>query len=188
MPATVPAEAPRRLGPSGASRAAPLALAVVSAHGPIAAVVVGCPPRSSGVAPIDTTESKHDADRSREADPMTTSSQIDSRSTLLGAGVEDEAGVRVVRLRGELDAFSAPSLRDDLHREVVARPAVLALDLSELAFLGVAGLSVLLETQRLADEAGTAMLLVGSAAPLVERLLGLVGWTVTADPVLRSPR
>jgi len=119
---------------------------------------------------------------------MTTSSQIDSRSALLGAGVEDEAGVRVVRLRGELDAFSAPSLRDDLHREVVARPAVLALDLSELAFLGVAGLSVLLETQRLADEAGTAMLLVGSAAPLVERLLGLVGWTVTADPVLRSPR
>jgi anti-anti-sigma regulatory factor len=106
---------------------------------------------------------------------MTISSQIDSRSALLGAGVEDEAGVRVMRLRGELDAFSAPSLRDDLHREVVARPAV-------------AGLSVLLEMQQLADEAGTAMLLVGSPAPAVERLLGLVGWTVTTDPVMRSPR
>ena len=119
---------------------------------------------------------------------MTISSQIDSRSALLGAGVEDEAGVRVVRLRGELDAFSAPSLRDDLHREVVARPAVVALDLSDLEFLGVAGLSVLLEMQQLADEAGTAMLLVGSPAPVVERLLGLVGWTVTTDPVTRSPR
>jgi len=126
---------------------------------------------------------------------MTISSHIDSRSALLGAGVEDEdededdaAGVRVVRLGGELDAFSAPSLRDDLHREVVARPAVLALDLSDLPFLGVAGLSVLLETQQLADEAGTAMLLVGSPVPLVERLLGLVGWTVTTDPVMRSPR
>jgi anti-anti-sigma factor len=118
---------------------------------------------------------------------MTTSSQIDSRSALLGAGVEDEAGVRVVRLRGELDAFSAPSLRDDLHREVVARPAVVALD-SDLEFLGLAGLSVLLEMQQLADEAGTAMLLVGSPAPVVERLLGLVGWTVTTDPVMRSPR
>jgi len=122
---------------------------------------------------------------------MTISSQIDSRSALPGTGVEAEdngAGVRVVRLRGELDAFSAPSLRDDLRREVVARPAVVALDLSDLEFLGVAGLSVLLEMQQLADEAGTAMLLVGSPAPVVERLLGLVGWTVTTDPVMRSPR
>ena len=118
---------------------------------------------------------------------MTISSQIDSRSALLGAGVEDEDDdVRVVRLRGELDAFNAPSLRDDLHREVVARPAVVALDLSDLEFLGLAGLSVLLEMQQLAGEAGTAMLLVGSPAPVVERLLGLVGWTVTTDPVMRS--
>jgi anti-sigma B factor antagonist len=126
---------------------------------------------------------------------MTMSSQIDSRSALLGAGVEDEAGVRVMRLRGELDAFSAPSVRDDLHREeVVARPAVVAFDLSDLSdlsdleFLGVAGLSVLLEMQQLADEAGAAMLLVGSPAPVVERLLGLVVWTATTDPVMRSPR
>ena len=117
---------------------------------------------------------------------MTTSSQTDSRSALPGAGVGDEAGARVVRLRGELDAFSAPSLRDDLHREVVARPAVVAVDLSDLEFLGVAGLNVLLEMQQLADEVGTAMLLVGSPPPLVERLLGLVGWTVTTDPLMRS--
>jgi anti-anti-sigma factor len=120
---------------------------------------------------------------------MTISSEIDSRSALLAGvedEVEDEAGVRVVRLRGELDAFSAPSLRDDLRREVVARPAVVALDLSELDFLGVAGLNVLLEMQQLADEEGTAMLVVGSPAPVVERLLGLVGWTVITDPVMRS--
>ena len=107
---------------------------------------------------------------------MTISSQIDSRSALLGTGVEDEACARVVRLR------------DDLRRKVVARPAVVALDLSDLEFLGVAGLSVLLDIQQLAGEAGTAMLLVGSPAPVVERLLGLVGWTVTTDPVMRSPR
>ena len=117
---------------------------------------------------------------------MTISSQIDSRSALLGAGVEDEAGARVVRLRGEIDAFSAPTLRDDLYQEVLARPAVVALDLSDLEFLGLAGLNVLLEMQELADEVGTAMLLVGSPPPLVERLLGLVGWTVTTDPVMRS--
>jgi anti-anti-sigma factor len=138
--------------------------------------------------PVDATGSKHATGLSGESDPMTTFSQIGRRSPLFGAGVQDEAGVRVVRLRGELDAFSAPTLRDDLEQEVVARPAVLALDLSDLAFLGVAGLNVLLETQQLADDAGTAMLLVGSPAPLVERLLGLVGWTVTTDPVTRSPR
>jgi anti-sigma B factor antagonist len=117
---------------------------------------------------------------------MTISSRIDARPALHVAGVEDEAGVRVVRLRGELDAFSAPRLRDDLHREVAARPAVVALDLSDLQFLGVAGLSVLVEMQQMADEAGTAMLLVGSPPPLVERLLGLVGWTVTTEPMMRS--
>ena len=70
--------------------------------------------------------------------------------------------------------------------QVMARPGMVALDLSDLEFLGVAGLSVLLDMQQLADEAGTAMLLVGSPAPLVERLLGLVGWRVTTDPVMRS--
>jgi anti-sigma B factor antagonist len=89
----------------------------------------------------------------------------------------------VVRLHGEIDAFTAPRLSHDLRREVEARPALVALDLSDLEFLGVAGLNLLLEAQQLADEGGTAILLVGSPAPAVERLLGLVGWTVTTDPV-----
>ena len=94
-----------------------------------------------------------------------------------------QAGDAVLRTFGEVLRSN-----DDLHREVVARPAVVALDPSDLEFLGLAGLNVLLEMQQLADEAGTAMLLVGSPAPVVERLLGLVGWTVTTDPVMRSPR
>jgi anti-anti-sigma regulatory factor len=61
---------------------------------------------------------------------MTMSSRVDALSAMLGARVE--AGVRVVRLRGELDAFSAQRLRDDLRREVEARPALVALDLSDL--------------------------------------------------------
>ena len=125
-------------------------------------------------------------DPSPDADPMTISSQIDSRHALLGAGVEDEARVRMVRLRGEIDAFSAPRLRDDLRREVDARPALVALDLSGLEFLGVAGLSVLLEVQQLADEQHRRAALVGPPAPPVERLLGLVGWPVTTDTARRS--
>lgn len=117
---------------------------------------------------------------------MTLSSQIGSRLAPVGAGVENTSSVRLVRLRGEIDAFNAPRLRHDLRREVKARPALVALDVSDLDFLGVAGLKVLLEAQQLADEGGTAMLLIGSPTPTVERLLGLVGWTVTTDPVRRS--
>ena len=61
---------------------------------------------------------------------------------------------------------------------------MVAVDLSDLEFLGVAGLSVLLEAEQFADERGTAVLLVGSPAPPVERLLGLVGWPVAADAVV----
>lgn len=97
---------------------------------------------------------------------------------LLGAGDRNGSRVRVVRLRGGIDAFSAPRLHLDLCREIEARPALVALDLSELEFLGVAGLNVLLEVRQLADEGGMTILLVGSPAPPVERLLGLVGWPV----------
>lgn len=110
---------------------------------------------------------------------MTSSSQIDTRPVPLSTSAEDVAGLRVLRIRGELDAFTAPSLRDDLRRELVAGASVLALDLSELEFLGVAGLNVLVEMQELADEVGAEMLLVGSPSPLVARPLGLLGWPVT---------
>lgn len=107
------------------------------------------------------------------------------RLAAVGAGGMSTTPVRLVQLRGEIDAFNAPCLRDDLRREVEARPAMVALDLSEVEFLGLAGLSVLLEVQQLADERGTTLLLVGSPTPPVERLLGLVGWTVTTGPERR---
>lgn len=118
---------------------------------------------------------------------MTTLSHIGARHARVAArdGVDHTAAVRLVRLRGEIDAFSAPYLRDDLRREVEARPALVAVDLSNLEFMGVSGLNVLIEVQQLADERGTALMLIGSPAPPVERLLGLIGWTITTDPTRR---
>lgn len=117
---------------------------------------------------------------------MTTLSLVGARHARGDDGVGHTTAVRLVRLRGEIDAFSAPFLRDDLRREVEARPALVAVDLSDLEFMGVAGLNVLIEVRQLADERGTALMLVGSPSPPVERLLGLIGWTVMSDPVTRS--
>jgi len=88
------------------------------------------------------------------------------------------AYVHVVRLRGEYDALTAPDLLRAIRDELAARPDVVAVDLSGVTFLGVAGLDVLLTMRQLAAADGSVLELVGSPPPIVARLLGLVGWSV----------
>jgi anti-anti-sigma factor len=92
------------------------------------------------------------------------------------------ADIRVLCARGELDSLTASNLQDDLRHELVGRPAVLAVDLSEVTFLGVAGLDVLQGIQQEAAKSGTALVFTGSARPGVARLLALVGWATTTEP------
>jgi anti-sigma B factor antagonist len=95
----------------------------------------------------------------------------------LRVALENVGGVRVVRIGGELDSFTAPLLREVLRGELVRRPPILAVDLSELEFLGVAGLDVLLTMWRVAQHGGTTLALTGTVWPRVARLLDLVGWS-----------
>jgi anti-sigma B factor antagonist len=44
---------------------------------------------------------------------------------------------------GEIDSITAPKLSTSLHRELERQPTVLVLDLTDVSFLGVAGLQVL---------------------------------------------
>jgi anti-anti-sigma factor len=91
----------------------------------------------------------------------------------------DLSDVRVLHLSGELDMLTAPYLWEDVRRLLVDASCGVALDLSELSFLGVGALKILDDLRRSAAELGQVLLLTGRLQPPVARLLGLVGWDVT---------
>jgi anti-anti-sigma factor len=88
------------------------------------------------------------------------------------------AHVHVVRVHGEYDALTAPDLLRAIRDELAARPDVVAVDLSGVTFLGVAGLNVLLTIRQVAAANGSVLELVGAPPPSVARLLDLVGWSI----------
>jgi|SRR5690349_14350913 anti-sigma B factor antagonist len=63
--------------------------------------------------------------------------------------IEERGGVWIVTLRGEIDAYSAPSLRDDLRELVEDRGAlVVVIDLASVTFLDSSGLGAIVGTLR----------------------------------------
>jgi anti-anti-sigma factor len=96
--------------------------------------------------------------------------------------VEDQAGTTTVRPAGPLDTATAPELLKALRHALIRRPTILAADLSDVEFLGVAGLEVLLRTRRVAGRGGTAFVTTGDPRPEVTRLLDIVGLGVTPLP------
>lgn len=53
----------------------------------------------------------------------------------------------VVTVSGEVDMLSAPRLAEAIHTALAARPAALIVDLSKVAFLASAGMTVLVTAQ-----------------------------------------
>jgi anti-anti-sigma factor len=92
---------------------------------------------------------------------------------------DDLLDIRVLHLSGELDMLTAPDLWEDVRRQLADAPCGVALELSELNFLGVGALKILDDLRRSAAELGRVLLLTGRLQPPVARLLGLVGWEVT---------
>ncbi len=80
----------------------------------------------------------------------------------------------MLALSGELDVVSAPELEQCLN-EVLAEPyALVKLDLSELAFVDSAGMSVLIKAKQDADSNGRTLVL-GRPTEQVHRVFALVG-------------
>lgn len=77
----------------------------------------------------------------------------------------------VLTVGGEVDAASAPQLRAGVERALGAEPPLLVLDLSDVAFFGSAGLSVLLS----AAEAMSPGVLRVVASPQVRRPIEVTG-------------
>ena len=89
----------------------------------------------------------------------------------------DRAGSRaVITVKGELDAYSAPSLDEEASRLLADDVSELVLDLSATRFLDSSGLRAILTAQRrLADRDGQLALRAPSEP--VRRLLDITGLT-----------
>ena len=94
-------------------------------------------------------------------------------------------GAVTVSVAGEVDTFTAPTLRSAVDAELVRRPPELVLDLRGVRFLGSAGLAALVETQKSADARGIVLRLIATTRPVTRPLevTGLLDlFTVTSDP------
>lgn len=69
--------------------------------------------------------------------------------TPLGVRMHWQGQDATVELDGELDCFTAPVLAAELARALPRKPARLVLDLSRLAFMDCAGVSVIVRARRM---------------------------------------
>ena len=103
--------------------------------------------------------------------------------------VSHGADARVVHVVGEIDTLTAPVLRAQLEEHLPTVP-LLVLDLSDVTFLGSAGLAVLVAAKDDADRRGHRLRLV-CGSRIVTRALeatGLLGLFDVADGVPEALR
>ncbi|HEX4279151.1 MAG TPA: STAS domain-containing protein [Solirubrobacteraceae bacterium] len=86
----------------------------------------------------------------------------------------DETGGVVLALSGELDVVSAPQLELCLNEVMAEAHDRVVLDLSELAFVDSAGVSVLIKGKQDAESSGHTLVL-GRPTEQVHRVFALVG-------------
>jgi anti-anti-sigma factor len=96
-----------------------------------------------------------------------------------------DAAETVLRLRGELDCLSSPYLRSVLDNSIDAGHSEVVLDLTALAFMDAAGLSVIAHAaDRLEMVGGT--LAIRAPSDLIRRMLDITGMTDLAVPYPRG--
>ncbi len=84
----------------------------------------------------------------------------------------------VIRVAGELDTATAPQLHELLAPRLSSTAETVILDLSELRFMGVAGLELLFHPRRRAAARGMHRSIVDGPV-CVERALRAAGWSET---------
>jgi len=82
----------------------------------------------------------------------------------------EDAGTVVLRLRGDVDISSVPTLQPELDRVLADAPESLAFDLAELSFMDSSGIALLLEA---AHRVGTVEL--RNTSDSIRRLIELSG-------------
>ncbi|MFL6143737.1 MAG: STAS domain-containing protein [Labedaea sp.] len=85
------------------------------------------------------------------------------------------SGHTLVTVSGDVDALTAPRLHELLTHRLRTRPTTLTVDLSQVTFLGVAGLTVLARSVVLAKMRGIRLRLAVGDNRTVARLVDLAG-------------
>jgi anti-sigma B factor antagonist len=111
----------------------------------------------------------------------------------LSLSTEDVDGLRVVSVRGEVDVYSAPTLRKCLQDSMDEQHRDLLVDLSGIAFIDSTGLGVLVAGQNRAGELGGKLNVVCSQERVLKlfRITGLddvFGIYATRDEALSAGR
>jgi anti-sigma B factor antagonist len=91
-----------------------------------------------------------------------------------------EPGVVVLRAKGDVDAYTAPGLRTQLHAVTGGEAQLVVVDLAEITFIDSAGLGTLVGAHRRMREAGGRLRIVRPPA-LVARAFELTGLDEVLD-------
>lgn len=94
----------------------------------------------------------------------------------MGVDVQRENGTSVIRLSGEIDMLTTPTLRAKVNEELGAGSTVLVLDMLSVEFLGSSGLALLVEALDESRNRDIALRLVANSRP-VSRPLQATGLT-----------
>jgi len=98
----------------------------------------------------------------------------DASTGMLAVGVFDDAGNRVIRVGGELDLSTVPSLEQELKAAIERTEGGVVVDLSELEFIDSTGIAVLVRA--MGDGNGDSRLrFVPSRSEAVVRVLEMTG-------------
>jgi anti-sigma B factor antagonist len=96
-----------------------------------------------------------------------------------------EPGVVLLHAKGDLDAYTAPGLRSQLHDATEGDAQLVVVDLADVTFIDSAGLGALVGAHRRMREAGGRLRIV-RPPPLVARAFELTGLDEVLD--LRDDR
>lgn len=89
-------------------------------------------------------------------------------------------GVRVLALRGRLDAASAERVAEPLEEALGSGGRKVLLDLGGVDYISSAGLQVLLRAAKLADQGGARLVLCGAGEYVLE-VLQMVGFAALLE-------
>jgi anti-anti-sigma factor len=102
-------------------------------------------------------------------------SYVDATALLSVVVQQLDHTISVIHVAGEVDMGTGPLLQDHLRKVLATQPVRLVIDLSQVSFMGLAGVSVLISARHAAAQQNTALQLRGTHRRAVAVPLRITG-------------